>query len=136
MSEIFFSEQKNGYDKNQVDNYIRKLTEAYQTAYKEYLAVCDKYNDLLLKFKKLESEKKSGPDVSVITKTLMDSERLAREIVNNAYDEESKIIEQTKKNLDYVYATIGQAINEVQNFLNSRGNDEAGGMLNGNQAVI
>jgi len=135
MSEIFFNEQRNGYDKNQVDNYINRLTDAYQMAYKEYLAVCDKYNDLMLNYQKLESERQSGQIPKVITKTLLDSEKLANKIITDAYNEKSKMIEQTKKNIDYVYATIGQSINEVQNFLNSRSNEGSGGILNENETV-
>jgi cell division septum initiation protein DivIVA len=135
MSEIYFNEQRNGYDKNQVDSYINKLTEAYQMAYNEYLAVCDRYNELMVEYKKLESEKQAGKETSVMSKTLIDSEKLANEIINDAYNEKSKIIEQTKKNLDYVYAKIGQSINEVQNFLNSRNSDRSGGVLNENETA-
>jgi len=136
MSEIFFREQRNGYDKNQVDNYIQRITEAYQTAYKEYLAVCDKYNNLLLDFQKLESERQTRTESAFITKALTDSERLAQQIINNAYKEEAKIVEQTKKNLDYVYRTISQAMDEAQNFLNSRISERSGGIINENKSVV
>ena len=59
MEEIFFTEQKNGYDKEQVDSYIHKLTEAYQKAYDEYFAMCDKYNNLMYDYKQLEAIYKS-----------------------------------------------------------------------------
>jgi len=120
MAEIFFSEQKNGYDKEQVDNYIRRLTEAYQTAYKAYLTVSEKYTDLKLDFKKLKSEIKSGAETNSIERTLMDSEKLAKDIINDAYNEEARIVAQTKNNLDYVYKTVEKAINEALRFLDSQ----------------
>ena len=43
MARKYFKEQKNGYDKGQVDSYIRKLIEAYEKTYKEYLETFDKY---------------------------------------------------------------------------------------------
>lgn len=47
MGNKFFKEQPNGYDKKQVDKYIRKLMKAYQTIYKVYLDEFDKYRELL-----------------------------------------------------------------------------------------
>jgi len=117
MERTFFKEQSNGYDKEQVDSYIRKITEAYRTAYNEYLATCEKYNSLTQDYKRLESEKKSEIDVDVIAKTLINSEKLAKEIVDNAHTEGSRIVELTIKNLQYAYTTLESAMNEVQKFL-------------------
>jgi len=119
MTEVFFSEQKNGYDKIQVDNYIHKVTEAYQTAYKEYLATCEKYNNLMQDYKKLESEKQSSvnADADIIAKTLINSERLAKEIIDNARSEEAKIVDMTVQNITYAYKTLETAMNEIQKFL-------------------
>jgi len=44
MVKSYFKEQKNGYDKEQVDNYIRKLIRAYQKVYGEYLDIYEKQN--------------------------------------------------------------------------------------------
>ena len=46
MAKSFFREQKNGYDKEQVENYIHKLMKAYQKAYADYLDTYDKYRAL------------------------------------------------------------------------------------------
>ncbi|MCL1858847.1 MAG: DivIVA domain-containing protein [Oscillospiraceae bacterium] len=144
MERIFFKEQPNGYDKEQVDNYIRKITEAYQTAYDEYLAACEKYNNLIQDYKKLESEKQakqSAADVDIIAKTLINSERLAKEIIDNAHTEENRVIELTVKNLQYAYTTLESAMSEVQKFLTFNNaisdekyeNKETGGILDGNE---
>ena len=47
MSKTFFKENRNGYDKGQVDRYIRKLIKEYQKTYKDYLETYDKYCALM-----------------------------------------------------------------------------------------
>jgi len=137
MAEIIFSEQKNGYDKSQVDDYIRRLTEAYEKAYSEYLSICDKYNALVQDYKKLESEKQVGAKANVMARALIASEKLSQEIIDNAYGEEAKIVEQTKKNLEHVYKIVEAAISEAQSFLASRNNTaEVGGILNDKENII
>ena len=153
MAEILFNEQKNGYDKIQVDSYIQKITEAYQTAYKEYQTTCEKYNNLMQDYKKLELAKNSGgnADADIIAKTLINSERLAKEIIDNAHSEEARIVDMTVQNIVYAYKTLENAMSEIQKFLafsnsvtdqkfekfdsfdsfDSFGSREAGGILNG-----
>ena len=43
MAKSFFKENRNGYDKAQVDSYIRKLIREYQKTYRDYLDAHDKY---------------------------------------------------------------------------------------------
>ena len=139
MTNVFFSEQQNGYDKTQVDNYIQKVTEAYQAAYKEYLDTCEKYNNLMQEYKKLETEKRSGINADIIAKTLISSEKLAQEIVDNAHAEEAKIVDMTVQNVEYAYKTLENAMGEIKKFLTfnstaasgqKRDVKELGGMLN------
>jgi len=115
----FFKEQLTGYDKNQVDNYIQKIADAYQTAYNEYLATCEKYNALMQDYKILEEKKQSGinADADIIAKTLINSEKLAKEIIDNAHEEERRIVDLTVKNFQYAYTVLETAIKEVQKFL-------------------
>ena len=121
MEKIFFAEQTNGYDKKQVDNYIQKLTEAYQKAYNEYFDTYNKYNVLIQNYKKLESEKQvesqMGLKSDIIEKILLDAEKLAKDIINNAHSEEARIVDLTVKNLQYAYKTLENAMSEVQKFL-------------------
>ena len=129
MAEILFNEQKNGYDKGQVDNYIQMITKSYQNAYAEYLDINGKYNELVQSYKKLESEKAGKPaglDADIIAKTLLSSEKLAKEIVDNAYDEEARMVAQTKKNLEQAYKTVEQAMIEAQKLLTFHNNEELG----------
>ena len=128
MGEVFFAEQKNGYDKTQVDSYIQRLTEAYQKAYNEYLATCDKYNALIMEYKKLESEKQTGTNAGVIARILIDSEKLAQKILDNAYNEETRIVEQSKKNIEYAYKTMEKAMEDIQKHLTLHGSIKSGGI--------
>ena len=89
---ISFQHQVNGYDKDEVDRYIKKLASAYQTAYEEYTAVCGKYNGLLEDYEKLCGERdKNNQGVAVIAKTLVDTEAIAQQIIADAQIEAGKI---------------------------------------------
>lgn len=149
MANIEFAEQKNGYDKDQVDNYIHKLTGAYQRTYDEYLAACEKYNALKEDYKQLsderkqlEDEKQIGLNSNLVSKVLLDSEKLAQEIVEttykiiaNAYNEEARIIEKARQNFEQANEKIDQAMSEAQKFLTFRNSKEFGEPLNGMQIV-
>lgn len=137
MTKIEFAEEKNGYDKDQVDNYIHKLTSAYQKTYEEYLATCEKYNSLNEAYKRLEEENQIGVNTDVVTKVLADSEKLAQELVEtaykiiaNAYNEEARIVEKAKRNFEQVNEKIEQAMSEAQNFFTFRNTKDPGGTLN------
>lgn len=84
IENIAFEKQFNGYDRTQVDRYVASITEAYQTAYDEYTAVCGKYNDLLEDYRRLEEKEQSKPSADIIAKTLVDTEALAQKIIADA----------------------------------------------------
>jgi len=88
---VNFTVARNGYDKDQVDRYVRGLSEAYQTAYDEYNAVCTRYNELLDSYKKLEEENHSHPNTEVITKAIFDTEVFAQKIISDVHIEVEKI---------------------------------------------
>jgi len=46
MPKKLFKEQPNGYDKKQVDRYIRKLMKSYEITYKNYLEAFEKNHTL------------------------------------------------------------------------------------------
>ena len=81
---IAFEKQLNGYDREQVDSYIKNLSAAYQSAYEEYTAACEKFNALLDEHKSLQAREQSRPNADVIAKTLIDTETLARKIIEEA----------------------------------------------------
>ena len=120
MPSIFFSEQKNGFDKEEVNKYIEKLAAAYQLAYDENQAVNAKYSELLEKYEKLELEGRTGangqPDVSanIIAKMLLNAELLAQKIIDDAREEAAKALEQTNRELALTYQVMTRAIDGAQ----------------------
>jgi len=126
---ITFQKQLNGYDKDEVDRYIAKLTGAYQTAYEEYTAICGKYNGLLSDYEKLCEKRDNGSQgVAVIAKTLIDTETLAQQIIADAQAEAGKLVSVArreaaqinlcaKRNYDQAEGSVRQAIGTLQKLL-------------------
>lgn len=106
-TEISFSKQFNGYDKTEVDLYIKNLSDAYQTAYEEYTAVCVKYNDLLEDYETLGREREqTKSNTAVIAKTLIDTEILAQKIIANAHEEADKIKAETQAEAEKIREAV------------------------------
>jgi len=87
---LFFPAVENGYDKEQVDIYVNKLSEAYQAAYDENELIREKYNNLLDTYKTANGQNQSAPTSEVATKTLMYAEVLAQKIISEALEEASR----------------------------------------------
>ncbi|MCL2814182.1 MAG: DivIVA domain-containing protein [Oscillospiraceae bacterium] len=117
MTEISFNDRKNGYDKLQVDNYIKKISEAYQEVYREHVSICEKYDSLLENYKKLEEQNQAPPEhdteTETIAITLLDAENLAKKIVANARREEARIMDLAAKNLENAYLVLERAMDAV-----------------------
>jgi len=130
MTEISFKEQKNGYNKLQVDNYIQKIAEAYQTAYDEYTAISEKYDSLMQDYKRLEAEKggTAENETEAAAKILIDADRLAKKTIAKARKEEARINGIASKSLEGAYAALEQAMNaigaEAQKLLNDDNKDD------------
>ena len=102
---IKFSEQPMGYDKQQVDNYINKLTYEYNAMHNEYLNVVAKSNSLSETCLRLSDEKnrlaemlnqqpsQNKENEAAIARALIDAEILAKQIVDRANTESAKIEE-------------------------------------------
>ena len=134
MAEITFTEQNNGYNKEQVNDYIKRITDAYQKAYAEYQTICGRYNNLTEDYKKLESEKRSGStadiNADVIAKALIDSEVLAQkirddagreaaEVINGAKAEAARINAQTREKSGRFQEILEEAIRGAQGLYDS-----------------
>ena len=89
--EITFDKQLNGYDKEQVDRYVANLAAAYRTAYDEYTATCEKYNELLEKYQNLEKKGDARLDTDTVSKILINAEILARKTVEDAKEEAAQL---------------------------------------------
>ena len=102
---ISFTREKNGYDREQVDSYIKKVSEAYQSTYYEYLDLNNKYNNLLEdreardEREKTSSQEKPGMNSEIAAKTLINTELLAQKIIADAQDEAAGIMEQAQKSM-------------------------------------
>ena len=95
--DVSFAKQFNGYDRDEVDLYIKNLTQAYQMAYEEYNALCAKYNNLLAEYTTLdEQQEQSKSSVAIIAKTLVDTETLAHKIIADAQAEADKVKTETQ----------------------------------------
>jgi len=102
---IKFSEQPMGYDKQQVDNYINKLTYEYNAMHNEYMNLVTKCNSLSETCMRLSDEKNrfaemldkqpsgSHENEAAIARALIDAEILAKQIVDRANTEAAKVEE-------------------------------------------
>ncbi|MDR1560324.1 MAG: DivIVA domain-containing protein [Clostridiales bacterium] len=102
---VKFAEQPMGYDKQQVDSYITKLTYEYNAMHNEYLNLVTKCNSLSETCLRLSDEKnrltealnqqpsQSRENESAIAKAIIDAEMLAKQIVDRANTESAKIEE-------------------------------------------
>lgn len=90
--EVRFDKQRGGYDRQQVDRYIEMLSKEYKTVCAKYTAVCDKHQKLYDSYNKLKQQSEGlKTNSSVISKTLVDAEVMAHQIIAKAEAEAEKI---------------------------------------------
>ncbi|MCL2160011.1 MAG: DivIVA domain-containing protein [Oscillospiraceae bacterium] len=122
MTEIVFNRQKNGYDTAQVDNYIKKIAEAYQSAYDEYAAMREKYDGLLSEHEKLKAGPALESDTEIIAKALLEAEKIKKDILEKARKQEAKIAELSAKTLESAHNALERSLEalgtEAQKFSN------------------
>jgi len=102
-SGIKFAEQPMGYDKQQVDNYINKLTYEYTAMHNEYMNLVTKCNSLSETCSRLTDDKnkltemlsqrpvQSKDNEAAIARAIIDAETLAKQIVDRANMEAAKV---------------------------------------------
>ena len=88
---ICFTEEKSGYNREQVDDYVNKLSQEYQTAYNERQSVVKKYNDLLEDCKNLDVQQQTVLNSDIVAKTLTHTELLAQNIIADAHNEAAAV---------------------------------------------
>ncbi|MCL2126254.1 MAG: DivIVA domain-containing protein [Oscillospiraceae bacterium] len=111
---ISFTREKNGYDRDQVDSYIKKVSEAYQTTYYEYIDVNSKYKKLLEERDDHGAQGSTGMNSEVAAKTLISTEKLAQSIIADAQTEASGIIDDAKQNIASAQAEADSIIADAQ----------------------
>ena len=99
---IKFAEQPMGYDKQQVDGYISKLTYEYTAMHNEYINLVTKCNSLSETCARLTDEKnklmgmlnqRPSPNTdseSAIARAIIDAETMAKQITDRANAEAAK----------------------------------------------
>jgi len=88
-----FANEKNGYQKAQVDNYISKISEAYQAAYSDNQALQEMCNTRIEDYKKLAAAEMLAQ--KIIKEAQAEAERMkaeAEEIINEAFNEAARIV--------------------------------------------
>ena len=99
---ITFTREKNGYDREQVDSYIKKVSDAYQTTYYEYLDINSKYSKLVEEREKAgaeENQERPGMNSEIAAKTLINTEMLAQKIIADAQAEATAVIDESRKSI-------------------------------------
>ena len=111
---ISFTREKNGYDRGQVDSYIKKVSEAYQTTYLEYLDINDKYEKLAEERENSDLRELPGMNSEIAAKTLISTELLANKIITDAQAQAAAIIEEAQKDIANAWEATDSASEEAQ----------------------
>ncbi|MDR1644005.1 MAG: DivIVA domain-containing protein [Clostridiales bacterium] len=108
---ISFTERPMGYDKQQVDSYIAKVTYEYQSMHSEYTKLVSKCNSLSEACIKVSEERNRAidslnqqkasaasitADAETIARAIVDAELLAKQIVDRANEEAATVQESVK----------------------------------------
>jgi len=107
---VVFKEAIRGYDKEQVDLYITKLSEAYKSAYNENQALQKKCAGLLVECEKPGAQEQNELNSGIIAKTLINTEILARKIIADAHTEAAKAKATAKTTLDEANAEAARIV--------------------------
>ena len=111
---VFFSEVGNGYDREQVDNYVRKLTEAYQVAYEENTVIAEKYNSLEEAYNKISMQERKGTDSDI---SMMYVELMAKKIIADAQVRAAQAKAEAQKTLTEANKEAAQKKAEAQQMI-------------------
>ena len=106
---IPFSTQETGYNQNQVDKYIQKLTS-------EYGSLQQKYNELAAKSE--QAAQKPDESMKAIAKALVDAEIKGIQIITEAKSEASRIVGNAYEELDQVKEAKDRTLIEIKELLN------------------
>jgi cell division septum initiation protein DivIVA len=149
-----FKENKRGYDREQVDGYIRRISGEYQDMYAEYVSLLNKCNDFTETCLRLTNEKAASDELTgrlqaetaglrgdvqrltseleaakrgcapteapseAIAKAIIDAELLARELIDAAKLEASRMLDEATRETARLQEEGAWAIREIQNIQN------------------
>ncbi|MCL2146524.1 MAG: DivIVA domain-containing protein [Synergistaceae bacterium] len=115
---IIFKTEKDGYDKEQVDKYISRLSEEYQKAYNEYQNISSINSTLLDECSRMKRQEELGMDPDVIAKTLLSAETMAQKTIDDAHFEAAALKLEAQQLLDGAKAESEQAKEFSQKIVN------------------
>ena len=96
--EVHFTVQKNGYSVDEVDRYIKKISDEYQVTYDENQSLSARYDALLRDYQALERENRTKiteeleAGAGIVSRAILDAEIMAQKIISGAHEEATKII--------------------------------------------
>ena len=99
-----FALQKMGYDQDQVDRYIDKITD-------EYTSLQQKYTDLYAKYN--VQTKQSDAGMAAVSKAIVDAEVSAIQIVAEANNEAAQIKGHAHAELVHIQQEKDRVVNEI-----------------------
>jgi len=132
-AKIIFPEVFKGYDMEQVDRYITKLSAAYQEAYDENTAIRARYNNLLEAFKQLNAQEQEGMDPEIV---LMYAEMLAQKIITDAQADAALVRAEAQKVFAETTAAAAQAKSQAQKMLQDANAEAARIVLKARKSLL
>ena len=122
---IRFEVEKKGYSKEQVDSYIKKLSDAYQTTYDEYLEINNKYNELLEYCGNTSVQVQSNAHAAIMANTLKYTEILAQKIIEDAQTEATLMMTEAQNTRTEAEMVLNEAKDTAQNIIINAETDAA-----------
>jgi len=105
---ISFTTERNGYDREQVDRYIGKLSQAYQALYDGYTEVKTKH-DSFVDGESLGFHDIAEINAEVISKALVSTEAVAQKIIADAHTEAAATRIELKRMTDDANSEVEKA---------------------------
>ena len=99
-----FATEKMGYDQDQVDRYIHKLTDEYSSLQQKYTDLYAKYNG---------REKLNDVNMAAVSKAIVDAEVRAIQIVAEANNEAAQIKGSAHVELVHMQQEKDRVVNEI-----------------------
>ena len=106
---INFDREKNGYSKTQVDEYINKLSRAYEAVYNEYLEISIKYDNSMETSNSIMNGDDQELSQEVAKRSRENTEALMQKIIAEALIEASSIMTEAQLMKDEAQAMIDRA---------------------------
>ena len=104
-----FTSQTRGYDKNEVNRYIQKITEEYNKLQEQYVELSNQHELLL---------SQTNANMEVIFKVLVDAELNAKQITADAKNEAARIIGSAHMELQKLQQDKASAVSEINDIVN------------------